>query len=155
QTVTLETSYKRIKGTQDATTNSGATVTSVTLQSSDGLILLRLTPVSIPTSTPTATAEPTATPTNPPTKPTPVGMSNITVARPAWATASSTQSSAYPATAAFDGNTTTRWSSAFSDPQWIQIDLGATFHLSSVILNWETAYGKSYVIKTSSDGVNW
>ena len=28
--------------------------------------------------------------------------------------------------AAVDGNTGTRWSSAFSDPQWIQVDLGAT-----------------------------
>jgi hypothetical protein len=42
QTVTLETSYKRIKGSQDPATNNGGTVTSVTLNSLDGLILLRL-----------------------------------------------------------------------------------------------------------------
>ena len=30
------------------------------------------------------------------------------------------------ASAAVDGNTGTRWSSAFSDPQWLQVDLGAT-----------------------------
>jgi hypothetical protein len=33
------------------------------------------------------------------------------------ATASSTESAAYPASDAVDGNTGTRWSSAFSDPQ--------------------------------------
>ena len=30
--------------------------------------------------------------------------------------------------AAFDGNTGTRWSSAFTDPQWIQVDLGSAQH---------------------------
>jgi Hypothetical glycosyl hydrolase family 15 len=40
-TVTLETSYVKINGTQDHTTNNGSAVTSVTLQPRDGLILLR------------------------------------------------------------------------------------------------------------------
>ena len=31
----------------------------------------------------------------------------------------------YPAAAAVDGNLTTRWSSGFSDPQWIRVDLAA------------------------------
>src|ERR1022692_825940 len=39
------------------------------------------------------------------------------------ATASSVQSG-YPASNAVDGNLSTRWSSAFSDPQWLQVDLG-------------------------------
>src|SRR6187551_417177 len=42
------------------------------------------------------------------------------------ATASSTENAGTPASAAVDGNPGTRWSSAFADPQWIQIDLGAT-----------------------------
>jgi hypothetical protein len=42
------------------------------------------------------------------------------------ATASSTENVGTPASAALDGNTGTRWSSAFGDPQWIQVDLGAT-----------------------------
>jgi beta-glucanase (GH16 family) len=37
-------------------------------------------------------------------------------------TASSTESASFPAT---DGDITTRWSSAFSDPQWLQVDLCA------------------------------
>lgn len=39
------------------------------------------------------------------------------------ATASSTESASFPASAAVDGNTGTRWSSAFADPQWLQVDL--------------------------------
>src|SRR5258705_5069511 len=58
------------------------------------------------------------------------------------ATASSMENAAAnPASAAFDGSTTTRWSSQFSDPQWIQVDLGATATISQVILQWESAYG--------------
>ena len=41
RTVSLETSYKKIRGTQAPSVNSGATVTSVTLQDRDGIILLR------------------------------------------------------------------------------------------------------------------
>ena len=44
QTVQLETSYKRLLGTQDPSVNNGQTVTSVTLQDRDGLILMRLAP---------------------------------------------------------------------------------------------------------------
>ena len=41
------------------------------------------------------------------------------------ATASSAENATMAAANAVDGNTGTRWSSAFSDPQWIQVDLGA------------------------------
>jgi hypothetical protein len=65
-------------------------------------------------------------------------------------TASSTESVAFPATAAVDGSPGTRWSSAFSDPQWIQVDLGATAAVSQVVLNWETAAGRAFQIQTAS-----
>jgi hypothetical protein len=71
------------------------------------------------------------------------------------ATASSLENTNYPATNAFDGNLSTRWSSAFSDPQWIYVDLGATYNISEVVLYWEAAYGKSYQIQVSSDATNW
>ena len=71
------------------------------------------------------------------------------------ATASSTESAAYPASDAVDGNTGTRWSSAFSDPQWLQVDLGATASITSVTLQWEAAYATAFQIQTSSDGTNW
>ncbi len=51
------------------------------------------------------------------------GTNNIALNQPA--TSSSVQSSSYPASAAVDGDLTTRWSSAFSDPQWITVDLGS------------------------------
>ena len=71
------------------------------------------------------------------------------------ATASSSENAGTPASAAVDGNTGTRWSSAFSDPQWLQVDLGATATISSVTLNWEAAYAKSFQIQTSANGTTW
>jgi hypothetical protein len=71
------------------------------------------------------------------------------------ATASSTENAAFPAGNAVDGNTGTRWSSAFSDPQWVRVDLGATHSISRVVLNWEAAFGRSYQIQTSPDGNAW
>src|SRR5512146_2250623 len=70
-------------------------------------------------------------------------------------TASSTENAGFPAVNAVDGNTGTRWASAFSDPQWIQIDLGATASIDRVVLNWEAAYGRSYQIQTSANGTTW
>jgi beta-glucanase (GH16 family) len=52
--------------------------------------------------------------------------------------------------AAFDGNTGTRWESAFSDDQWISVYLGGIYSLSKVVLNWEGAFGKVYKIQVSS-----
>jgi hypothetical protein len=71
------------------------------------------------------------------------------------ATASSTESGAYPASDAVDGNTGTRWSSAFSDPQWLEVDLGSSQSICGVTLNWEAAYASSFQIQTSADGTNW
>ncbi|GAA1652051.1 discoidin domain-containing protein [Catellatospora bangladeshensis] len=57
--------------------------------------------------------------------------------------------------AALDGRTTTRWSSQFSDPQWIRVDFGGTATISRVVLNWESAFARAYRIETSADGTNW
>ena len=71
-------------------------------------------------------------------------------------TASSTENAGTPASAAVDGNLTgTRWSSAFSDPQWLEVDLGSSQSISQVVLTWETAAGKAYQIQTSTDGSTW
>jgi beta-galactosidase len=56
---------------------------------------------------------------------------------------------------AVDGLPETRWSSEFSDPQWLAVDLGAPAQISRVILEWEAACGKSYAIQTSLDGNTW
>ncbi|MET9410254.1 discoidin domain-containing protein [Streptomyces sp. NPDC002935] len=71
------------------------------------------------------------------------------------ATASSTENAGTPASAAFDGNTGTRWSSAASDPQWVQVDLGAARDLCRIDLNWEAAYGRAFQIQASADGQSW
>ncbi|WP_330328634.1 discoidin domain-containing protein [Streptomyces sp. NBC_00536] len=71
------------------------------------------------------------------------------------ATASSIEGAGTPASAAVDGDTTTRWSSQFADPQWIQVDLGAPAEVSQVVLRWETAYGKAYRVELSTDGTTW
>lgn len=70
-------------------------------------------------------------------------------------TTSSTENAGTTGNYAVDGNAGTRWSSAASDPQWIQIDLQGTFTINKVVLNWETAAGKSFQIQTSADGTNW
>ncbi|MEX1652633.1 discoidin domain-containing protein [Streptomyces pseudovenezuelae] len=71
------------------------------------------------------------------------------------ATSSTIENAGTPASAAVDGNTGTRWSSAASDDQWLQVDLGATASISQVVINWETAYGKDYKIQASNDGSAW
>ncbi|MGW5417447.1 discoidin domain-containing protein [Actinomadura geliboluensis] len=71
------------------------------------------------------------------------------------ATASSTEGAAYPASAVVDGDTGTRWSSAFSDPQWVRIDLGESKSISQVVLNWEAAYATAFQIQVSGDGSDW
>jgi beta-glucosidase len=57
--------------------------------------------------------------------------------------------------AALDGRSTTRWSSQFSDPQWIYVDLGGTASISRVVLNWEAAYATAYHIDVSADAATW
>jgi beta-glucanase (GH16 family) len=83
------------------------------------------------------------------------GSSGTLLSQGHAATASSTENASFPAANAVDGNTGTRWSSAFADPQWLQVDLGASHQLSGVTLNWEAAYATAFGIQTSSDGTNW
>ncbi|MCG5220300.1 DUF1996 domain-containing protein [Streptosporangium soli] len=71
------------------------------------------------------------------------------------ASASSVEGGGYGAGAAVDGDNGTRWASAYSDPQWLQIDLGATATISQVVLNWEGAYGKAFKIQTSPNATTW
>lgn len=71
------------------------------------------------------------------------------------ATASSTEGAGTPASAAVDGDAGTRWASAWSDPQWLRVDLGATSALSRVELDWEAAYATSFQLQVSADGNAW
>jgi hypothetical protein len=81
------------------------------------------------------------------------GTTNIALHQPT--TASSIQGPSWPASNATDGSLSTRWSSAFSDPQWLEVDLGSTQSICQVVINWETAYGKAFQIQTSNDNSTW
>ena len=78
---------------------------------------------------------------------------DLAVGRPA--SASSVQDGntvAFDPSHAFDGDTiNSRWSSAFSDPQYIYVDLGQTYNLCQVKLFWENAYGSEYTIDGTND----
>ncbi len=51
-----------------------------------------------------------------------------------------------------DGNTTsTRWESTQTDNQSIYIDLGKVYDLSSITINWETAYAATYDVEVATD----
>jgi type II secretory pathway pseudopilin PulG len=88
----------------------------------------------------------------------PVNGTNVALGKPT--TASSYQQTGngapYPPSNAVDGNTGTRWATDWSDPQWIQVDLGQTTAIHHIQLVWEAAYGKAYTIQVSPDGSsNW
>src|SRR5687768_12517194 len=68
-----------------------------------------------------------------------LGQLELAVELSGTATASSVQGG-YVAANAVDGSASTRWGSAFSDPQWIAVDLGSTQSINRVVLNWEAAY---------------
>lgn len=99
------------------------------------------------------TASYTVTVNNSTTTPPPTTGVNLALNRPA--SALSTSTSAGQPSSAFDGSLTTRWSSSYSQPQWLQVDLGAAYSITGVKLNWEAAYGKAYSIQVSNDGTNW
>ncbi|WP_196804531.1 discoidin domain-containing protein [Cellulomonas sp. URHD0024] len=56
---------------------------------------------------------------------------------------------------AVDGDYATRWSSAWTDNEWIQVDLGAQKAFSTIQLTWEAAFAKGYKIQASNDGTTW
>jgi len=56
---------------------------------------------------------------------------------------------------AVDGNRGTRWSSAFSDPQVLVIDLGYNYRVDMIDLYWEAAYATEYAIRIADDGGAW
>jgi hypothetical protein len=60
-----------------------------------------------------------------------------------------------PASRAIDGNTGTRWESAYSDPQWIYVDLGAVKTVTEVRIDWQHAAAKDYHVDVSNDATTW
>ena len=87
------------------------------------------------------------------TTPPACGTANAALNRPV--TASSVENAGTPAANAVDGNAGTRWSSAFSDPQWIRVDLGAAASVCRVVLQWEAAFARAFQVQVSADGTTW
>jgi len=56
---------------------------------------------------------------------------------------------------AVDGDYSSRWSSQFSDPQYLIIDFGTVKNFNQIKLFWETAYGKEYKVEISDNKSNW
>jgi hypothetical protein len=70
-------------------------------------------------------------------------------------TASSTDGAEHGAENAIDKDESTRWSSNYTDQEWICLDLGKVKTIAGVDLLWETAYAKEYKIQVSTDGTSW
>jgi acyl-homoserine lactone acylase PvdQ len=85
------------------------------------------------------------------------GNAVANVAQGKTATASSAETGAYPSPAAnaVDGDPSTRWASDWSDPQWIQVDLGSVQKVGRTVLRWEASYAKGYRIEVSTSGGLW
>ena len=56
---------------------------------------------------------------------------------------------------AIDENSVSRWSSKWTDSEWISIDLGSEKNVTGVELLWEPAFGKEFKIQASTDGKAW
>ncbi|HEY2671820.1 MAG TPA: discoidin domain-containing protein, partial [Rugosimonospora sp.] len=56
---------------------------------------------------------------------------------------------------AIDGDATTRWSSGYTDGEWLQVRFAAAQHLGKVVVSWETAHATAYNLEVSADGTTW
>ncbi|MGH8048166.1 MAG: glycoside hydrolase family 3 C-terminal domain-containing protein [Chthoniobacterales bacterium] len=85
--------------------------------------------------------------------------SNLAAGKPVKASSFENSTSYKPADVApenaVDNNPDSRWSSEFSDPQWIAVDFGAPTVFDRVRMNWQNAHAASYAIEVSNDGNNW
>jgi hypothetical protein len=73
------------------------------------------------------------------------------LARGQTTTASSEESPSYHPQYATDGDgTNTRWSSLPSNDQWICVDLGDSYYITGVTLQWEAAYSTHYHVALSN-----
>jgi hypothetical protein len=80
---------------------------------------------------------------------------NLACAMVVTATASSIEAPQYAPINAADCATSTRWSSKFTDNEWIALEFSEPITIDGVVLKWERAYGKAYTIDVSDDGMTW
>jgi hypothetical protein len=75
--------------------------------------------------------------------------------KPVAVTASSTEKAEVAPANAIDGNILSRWASAWSDPQYLQLDFGSVQKITHVRISWEAGYAADYQLQTSTDGTSW
>ncbi|MFF0286438.1 beta-N-acetylglucosaminidase domain-containing protein [Streptomyces sp. NPDC005262] len=75
--------------------------------------------------------------------------------RTATASSSGDETPDFPATAASDGDPTTRWSSPAEDGAWWQAELAEPARIGQVVLQWQDAYASRYRVQVSADGRTW
>ncbi|WP_020575308.1 beta-N-acetylglucosaminidase domain-containing protein [Actinopolymorpha alba] len=56
---------------------------------------------------------------------------------------------------AIDADLATRWSSASTDGEWLQVELPQAARLARAVLRWEAAYGAAYRVQVSTDATSW
>ena len=74
---------------------------------------------------------------------------------PVTATASGSERGDLSAAAAIDHDENTRWSSTFTDDQFLVLDYGKTVTINRVRIDWERAHATSYLLQVSNDSSNW
>jgi hypothetical protein len=140
-----------------ATRHPATPATGSTVQASPSALSRSSAPVPSRSSTPRSSLAAPVPPAPPApaqarsTAPAPLVL--LSQGRPV--TASSVQGYPWAAAYAVDGNLGTRWSSGWSDPQWLEVDLGATHSVRKVVLNWEAAFGTAFQIQISVNGTTW
>jgi mannan endo-1,4-beta-mannosidase len=70
-------------------------------------------------------------------------------------TVSSTEVGQNVAANVTDRSYTTRWSSLYTDTEWMYIDLQDVYNMNEIKITWEAAMGKNYYLETSNDAINW
>ncbi|MFM7024330.1 MAG: Ig-like domain-containing protein [Flavobacteriales bacterium] len=78
---------------------------------------------------------------------------NLALNKPTYS--STDENGGTPAASATDGNANSRWSSEFSDPQYLIVNLGTVYDISRIKINWENAKAKKYDLLVSVDSLSW
>jgi hypothetical protein len=77
----------------------------------------------------------------------PAAATHLALNKPA--AASSVENSSYTPDRAVDGLDVTRWASAWSDPQWLRVDLGEAYTINQVKIYWEYASAREYKVQVA------
>jgi|GEM_PF-4784649 len=116
---------------------------------------------STPTSTPTSTATPT---TSPPTATPSSGTSNLALNKTTNQShaCDSDTTAAKAVNGSISGGLNDKWCAKGGEPYWMQVDLGATYTLSSFTIRHANAAGegtwsntRAFQIEVSTDNTNW